>query len=89
MKSEVTEEFLDAFKRLPHRIKRVAKKNYRLWKRSPEHPSLEFKRVGKRSPVYSVRVGIGWRALGLKDKDLITWFWIGPHAEYDRLIARQ
>jgi hypothetical protein len=36
--------------------------------------------------MYSIRVGKGWRALGLLDGDTITWFWIGSHAEYDRLI---
>jgi hypothetical protein len=34
----------------------------------PSHPSLEFKCVGKRASVYSVRVGIGWRALGVVDQ---------------------
>jgi hypothetical protein len=26
------------------------------------------------------------RALGLLDDDEIAWFWIGPHAAYDRLL---
>jgi hypothetical protein len=33
-----------------------------------------------------VRVGIGWRALGVKQEDTMVWFWIGSHAEYDRLL---
>ncbi len=38
-------------------------------------------------PVYSVRAGIGWRAVGvMKDADTIVWFWIGPHSEYDKLL---
>jgi hypothetical protein len=86
--SEVTEEFLAAFRRLPDRIKRLARKNYRTWKRNPHHPGLDFKRVGKRSPIYSVRIGIGWRTLGLMEDETIVWFWIGSHAEYDRLIKR-
>ena len=52
------------------------------------HPSLDFKRVGKNVSVYSVRVGIGWRALGLKENDVVVWFWIGSHAEYDRLLRK-
>jgi hypothetical protein len=39
-------------------------------------------------PTYSVRVGIGWHALGLKTEDAIVWFWVGSHAEYDAIIAR-
>jgi hypothetical protein len=52
---------------------------------------LEFKRVRTtRRNVYSVRVGIGWRALGVIDdpSEGIVWFWIGAHAEYDKLLRR-
>jgi len=36
--------------------------------------------------VYSVRVTIAHRAVGLLENDKITWFWIGSHADYDRLL---
>jgi hypothetical protein len=84
--SELTEDFLVCFRRLPERIRRQARKNYRLWKADPHHPGIDFKRVGKKSPIYSVRVGIGWRALGLKKGETLLWFWVGSHAEYDRLL---
>ena len=87
MKSQISDDFLACFRRLPDEIKELARKNHRLWQANSSHPSLQFKRVGKAEPVYSVRVGIGWRALGLVEGDTITWFWIGTHAEYDRLIA--
>jgi len=86
--SELTDEFLACCRRLPDRIKRQARKTYAVWKIRPHHPSLEFKRVGKRSPIYSVRIGIGWRALGLKQRDSVLWFWIGSHAEYDHLLRQ-
>jgi len=38
-------------------------------------------------PLYSVRIGRGWRALGLLEEETVTWFWIGSHADYDRLIG--
>jgi hypothetical protein len=88
LKSHLTDEFIRCFQKAPRRIQRLAKKNYRLWKKAPFHPSLQFKYVGKRLPVYAVRVGIGWRALGLMEGDTVVWFWIGPHAEYDSLIRR-
>ncbi len=88
MNSELTDDFLACFRRLPERIKRQARKSYKLWKANPKHPGVEFKRVGKRSPIYSVRVAIGWRALGLRQGDTLLWFWIGPHSEYDRLLRR-
>jgi hypothetical protein len=42
----------------------------------------------QRQPIYSVRIGIGYHALGLWEKDHIYWFWIGSHAEYDQLLKR-
>jgi len=86
--SELSEEFLACFRHLPARIKRQTRKNYRIWKSNPNHPGVDFKRVGRKSPVYSVRVAIGWRALGLKNANSILWFWIGSHAEYDRLLKQ-
>jgi hypothetical protein len=87
MKSELTPDFLECFRNLPERVKQTARKNYRLWKLNHRHPSLEFKKINTSEPVYSVRAGIGWRALGvMKDPDTIVWFWIGPHSEYDKLL---
>ena len=88
MRSYLTDEFIACFRQLPSRIQNLARKNYRLWKQNPSHPSLQFKRVGKRKPVYSIRVGLGWRALGLNTDDTIIWFWIGSHAEYNELVAK-
>jgi hypothetical protein len=84
--SKLTDEFRACFRRLPKRIKRQARKNYKLWKANPHHPGTDFKRVGKKSPIYSVRIGIGWRALGLKQANTVLWFWIGSHADYDQLL---
>jgi len=86
VKSQLTEDFISCFRGLPVRIQRLARKNYKLWRENPAHPSVQFKLVGKRIPVYSIRVGIGWRALGQKVDDVIVWFWIGSHAEYMKLL---
>ncbi len=37
-------------------------------------------------PVYSVRVGIHYRALGVDRGDYLLWFWLGTHSEYERLL---
>lgn len=87
MKSQLAPDFMRLFRGLPPRIQRLARKNYKLWNENPAHPGVQFKLVGKRMPVYSVRVGIGWRALGLKVDDAIVWFWIGSHAEYELLLC--
>jgi hypothetical protein len=74
--------------RLPGAVQRQALDAYRLWLRDPYHASLQFKRVHNTDPIYSVRIGIGWRALGIRQSDTVIWFWIGPHAEYDHILAR-
>lgn len=86
MNSYLADDFLSHFRKLPQSVREKARKNYRLWRQNPNHPSLQFKRVHPREPIYSVRVGIGWRALGLREDDDIYWFWVGSHAEYDRLL---
>jgi hypothetical protein len=80
--------FIACFERLPERIRHGARRDYLLWRQNPNHPSLQFKKVGKKSEAYSVRVGIGWRALGIREQEVIVWFWIGSHAEYDQLVRR-
>jgi hypothetical protein len=88
VKSHLTKDFRIYFANLPERIRRLAKENYRLWRENPYHPSLAFKRIGKRYPAYSVRVGLGWRAVGFRDGNTMVWFWIGSHPEYERLIQQ-
>ena len=88
MRSFTQRSFWDAYRRLPDRVRRQAKESYRLFASKPNHPSLDFKRVSQRRSVYSVRVSMGYRALGVLNQGDIVWFWIGPHHEYDRLLRR-
>lgn len=88
MNSRLTEDFLACFAELPETIKVQARRVYRSWRENPYHPSLHFKKVHNREPIYSVRVSLGWRVLGLLEGDTMYWFWIGSHAEYDRLLER-
>jgi hypothetical protein len=53
-------------------------------KADPRHPSLHFK---KADSFWSVRVGLHYRALGVEAEGGILWFWIGTHADYDRLVG--
>jgi hypothetical protein len=32
-------------------------------------------------------VGLSHRALGIKEKETMIWFWIGSHEDYDKLIS--
>jgi hypothetical protein len=88
LNSRVTEDFLACFAALPAEIKSQARKTFRLWQQNPSHPSLHFKRIHSREPIYSARVSLSWRVLGLRDNDTMYWFWIGSHADYDRLLKQ-
>jgi hypothetical protein len=85
VKSRATPRFWAAYRELPPEIREAARKAYRLFRDNARH--LQLKKVHDRDPIYAVRVTLGYRALGLLDDDEITWFWIGTHAGYDRLLA--
>ncbi len=90
MKSKVTQEFRAQLRGLPTEARRQAYAAYRLFKRDPRHPSLRFKQVKDDPPVYSARVGIHYRAMGVRrSSDTILWFWIGTHAEYDKKLSKR
>ena len=84
MNHHASPEFWQSYRSLPVAVQRLADRCFQQLKRDPRHPSLHFKKVGR---FYSARVGIHYRALGVEAADGIVWFWIGPHAEYDKLIG--
>lgn len=86
MKSITTTQFWKHYEALPADVQRRADRAYKLWQINPHAHGLYFKRVGKRDPIYSVRIGRGYRALGLLEGDAVLWFWIGTHDEYERLL---
>ena len=83
MKHFASPAFWQAYTNLPDAIRALADKNYALLKENPRHPSLQLKKVGR---FWSVRVGRSYRAVGVDAADGIVWFWIGTHAEYDKLV---
>jgi hypothetical protein len=87
MRSRTTKRFWRHFEKLPETVQRQAGKAYRLWRDDPHHPSLHLKSVHTTEPIYSLRVSRDYRALGLREDDVVTWFWIGSHADYDTLIS--
>jgi hypothetical protein len=73
---------------LPANVREQARRAYRLWRSNPSHPGIQFKRIHSTELIFSARVGLGWRALGILEGDTVTWFWIGSHAEYDTIVSR-
>ncbi|MGD2093284.1 MAG: hypothetical protein PVH61_44400 [Candidatus Aminicenantes bacterium] len=88
MNSYLDEDFIKYFNKLPERIKKRSKKVYRQWKENPFEPRFQFKQVHNSKPIYSVRVNIGWRALGYKKNNTVLWFWIGSHEDYNKIITQ-
>jgi hypothetical protein len=88
MKSTTTSDFWKLYNALPEDVQHKADKAYALWRIDPQGHGLYFKRVGRKRPVYSVRIGLDYRAIGLLEGDTIIWFWIGPHDVYERLLKQ-
>ena len=87
MISRVLPGFRKSFKNLPKEIQYKAKVIYKRWKQNPFDKSLQFKQVHPSRPIYSVRIGLNWRALGIREeKNRVTWFWIGSHEQYNELV---
>ena len=86
MNSRTTRRFRELLAALPAQVRAQARSAYELFRQDPTHPGLRFKKVNLDPPTYSARVGIGYRALGVLDNDTVIWFWVGTHAEYDKLL---
>ena len=87
MRSRTTANFRKAFFQLPAEVQQQAKLVFRIWKRDTRHPSLHFKRIHQSLPIYSVRIGINWRAVGNQRSEGMIWFWIGSHSDYNKLLS--
>jgi hypothetical protein len=85
IESRTTKRFWRQFTELPASTQLEAKRAYRLFQSNPAHPGLHFKKVEGEADIYSVRIGLEYRALGVLKKGRIVWYWIGGHDEYDRL----
>ncbi|HEX6544231.1 MAG TPA: hypothetical protein VF040_20920 [Ktedonobacterales bacterium] len=86
MRSYTTDEFWELYRALPENIRRQAQEAYEQFQRDPFHAGLNFEEVDKKRHLWSARITRGYRVLGIRDDGEITWFWIGSHHDYDKLI---
>ena len=86
LKHFASPEFWLYYRHLPSTVRDLADKNFQLLKDDPKHPSLHLKRV---QSFWSVRVGRAYRALGTTCEGGIIWFWVGSHADYNRLLQSE
>ena len=83
MRHYASRRFWQCYHSLPQAVQELADRNFRLLRENPTHPSLSFKKAGR---FRSARAGLHYRALAVEVNDGCLWFWIGTHADYDRLI---
>jgi hypothetical protein len=84
LKHHASPDFWTCYRALPRAVRQIADQAYEHLKSNPRHPSLRFKKIGH---FWSVRVGSHHRALAVEAADGLVWFWIGTHAEYDKLLG--
>jgi len=87
MKSQSLPSFWATYRKLNLDTRKRARRAYRLWIEDPFHPSLRFKCINSEEDIWSVRITLGIRALGVLDRDTVTWFWIGNHDDYERFFG--
>ena len=86
MTSRATPRFWKAFSELPAEVQDEAREAYRMFGSNPGHPSLRFKKIHTDRPIYSARINLQYRVLGVVERDTVVWFWVGNHDDYDRLL---
>ena len=92
MNSHITADFRTCFGALPVAVQKDARDAFQQFQQDPHYPGLQFKPVsgklgGKKRQLWSVRIGLHYRALGEIRQDAIYWLWIGPHTEYDKITS--
>jgi mRNA-degrading endonuclease RelE of RelBE toxin-antitoxin system len=85
--SRLHPSFRRDFERLPAEVQARAREAYRRFAADPFHAGLRFKRLHTKLPLWSVRISESYRAVGVrKSENEMVWFFIGTHAEYEKLL---
>ena len=82
-------DFWNDYRALPVDVRARADKQFALLQANPQHPSLQFRKIGERrgEEIWSARVTLKYRALAVRLADEYLWFWIGEHNVYDSIIS--
>jgi len=86
MNSFTVKSYWDSYNKLSQDIKKVADRKFELWKKDPFHPSLHFKCLNSGDNIWSVRINLDYRALGVRERDTVIWYWIGDPDRYKQLL---
>ena len=72
MISCTTKKFRISFDKLPQTIQKQAKEAYQQFQKNPYHPSLHFKRIHSVKPIFSVRINVDYRSIGIQEENIIV-----------------
>ena len=86
MKSRTTRRFRELLAVLLEHVRNQAREAYLQFEQNPAHPSLCFKRVHDTRSIFSARISLDYRAVGTVTGDEVVWFWVGSHADYDKVL---
>ena len=82
------DSYWNRFDDLPEDVRKLAEANFKLWQDNPTHPSLRFKQIHRELPIFSFRVGMRHRTVGVRTNDnRLAWFWIGSFQNFQDIIA--
>jgi hypothetical protein len=87
--STLSLRYFETYRHLPpgHKSESEARESYRLFVADPASVKFKaIKRLADGNQLCSARVTRDCRVLGVLANDIVIWFWIGSHDNYERLI---
>lgn len=88
MTSHTTLDFRRDLMALPRDVRRQAKLAFQQFMADSSHPGLHFKKLPPHADIWSVRISASYRAMGKRRGEEIVWFFVGSHADYDKVLDR-
>ena len=87
MISHASERFWKSYQKLPFQLKSKAREVYVLGKKNSSHKILHFKQIHSDKQIFSVRITMNYRVLGVRNDEFMVWFWIGSQDDFNKMIA--
>lgn len=82
------DSYWQQFDDLPAEVRKLAEENYHSWKENPRNPGLRFKQIHQSLPIFSFRVGMRHRTVGVETGDgRVVWFWVGSFESFDKAVS--
>jgi len=82
--SKADPKFWHLYDALPLSVRAAARRAFKRFQADPGHPSLNFKPLKGDADFVSVRISLKYRAVGRRKGEVVAWFWIGSHGDFDR-----